>query len=224
LTLLRGRIINSRQAASPVDGRDLRVGGSYGAQVGYASAVEGRAGLAAAFLAVCAALVFVGAADGGARAASAYLAPEGVCTGATDPNAAPALQRRAVACLVNWARAQDRRTPLLHSSSLQRAAGLKGQKVASCGQFSHTPCGSGVTDPVAAAGYRYASFGENLFVGVLGQVSARDVVKAWLESPGHRENILRPYFREVGAASVRAQGLVGSGPEVVWVATFGSRR
>jgi uncharacterized protein YkwD len=135
-----------------------------------------------------------------------------------------AVQRRAVACLINWARKREGRTKLSPHNSLHRAAGLKGQKVASCGQFSHTPCGSDLTGPLKASGYRYASFGENLFVGVLGSVSARDVVAAWLQSPGHRENILRPYFRDVGAAAVHAQGLIGSNAEVVWVTTFGSQR
>jgi uncharacterized protein YkwD len=77
---------------------------------------------------------------------------------------------------------------------------------------------------VQAVGYRYASFGENLFVGTWGQFSARDVVLAWLESPPHRANILDPRFRDVGAAPVRASGLLGGSDAVVWTATFGSRR
>lgn len=113
---------------------------------------------------------------------------------------------------------------LSQSTSLVRAAGLKGQKVASCGELSHTPCGSALTGPLQQAGYKYASFGENLYVGPWGAVSARDVVAAWLQSSGHRENVLRPYFRDVGTAAVRAHGLLNDGPEVVWITTFGSRR
>jgi uncharacterized protein YkwD len=171
-----------------------------------------------------AAFLFVGSADGGSRAWSAYLAPAAACKGSTDPAAAPAVQRRAVTCLVNWARKQDRRVRLSQSSSLVRAARMKGQKVAACHDLSHTPCGSGLTATVERAGYRYASFGENLFVGPWGAVSPRDVVSAWLQSAGHRENVLRPYFRDVGATFVRADGLLNDGPEVVWIATFGSRR
>ena len=141
-----------------------------------------------------------------------------------NPAAAPAAQRAAVACLINWARKKDRRLRLTHSSSLRRAAGMKGERVASCGQLSHTPCGTDVIGPLKASGYRYASFGENLYVGPWGSVSAHDVVSSWLQSPGHRDNILRPYFRDLGATFVRAEGLVNDGPEVVWVATFGSRR
>jgi uncharacterized protein YkwD len=75
-----------------------------------------------------------------------------------------------------------------------------------------------------AAGYRYSSFGENLFVGTWGQVSARDVVAAWLQSPGHRANVLRPGFRDVGAALIRARGLFGDGDAALWIAAFAAPR
>jgi uncharacterized protein YkwD len=182
--------------------------------------------LVATAIAAVALLAFfvAGRADGAGRSADAYLAPEGACRSASDSSATAAVQARAIACLVNWARAQDRRTRLVRRVVLQHAAALKGQRVASCGQFSHTPCGTPVTADVQAAGYRYASFGENLFVGTWGQFSARDVVLAWLESPPHRANILNPSFRDVGAAPVRASGLLDGSDAVVWTATFGSRR
>jgi uncharacterized protein YkwD len=107
---------------------------------------------------------------------------------------------------------------------LSRAAALKGKGVASCGQFSHTPCGTDVTAAVRASGYRYATFGENLFAGTWGQVTARDVLTAWLQSPPHRANVLNPSFRDVGAAPARASGLLGDGDAVVWTATFASPR
>jgi len=226
LTLARrAKFTNARHAASPEEGSDVPRNPSYGADVPSATAAApARVGLTAALLGTCAALFFAGSADGGARAWNAYLAPASACKGSTDAGASAVVQRRAVACLINWARKRDGRAQLSSSNSLDRAAGLKGQKVASCGQFSHTPCGSDLTGPLKTSGYPYASFGENLFVGAWGAVSARDVVAAWLQSAGHRENILRPYFRDVGAASVRAQGLLGSGAEVVWVTTYGSQR
>jgi uncharacterized protein YkwD len=221
----RGRFIKSRYGASPEQGKDAVLDRSYGAHVPSATAaLPARAGLIATLVVSLAAFLFAAPADGGARSASALLAPADACANATDPSAAPAAQRRAVTCLINWARRQDRRAKLSPSSSLRTAAGLKGQKVADCGQLSHTPCGTDVVGPLKASGYRYASFGENLYVGAWGVVSARDVVNAWLQSAGHRENMLRPYFRDVGVSFVRAQGIVNSGPEIVWVATFGSRR
>jgi uncharacterized protein YkwD len=175
-------------------------------------------------LPLTAVLLLVGRADGAERAWSTYLAPESTCRSATDPQASADVQARAVSCLVNWARTHDRRTRLVSRTALQRAAALKGQRVASCGQFSHTPCGSAVTAAVQEAGYRYATFGENLFAGTWGRVSARDVVSAWLQSPPHRATLLNRSFRDVGVAPVLAHGLLDGGDAVVWTATFGSRR
>jgi uncharacterized protein YkwD len=169
------------------------------------------------------AFLLAGRADGAENAWSAHLAPVGVCI-AADAAAAPvAAQERAVACLMNWARRQEHRGRLLRRSALQRAAELKGQSVATCGQLSHTPCGAPVTSGVNAAGYRYATFGENLFAGT-GSVTPRQVVTAWLQSPPHRANMLSGKFRHVGAAPVRASGLLGGADTVVWTATFASPR
>jgi len=166
----------------------------------------------------------VGSANGGSRAWATYLAPAAACKGASDPAAAPAVQQRAVTCLVNWARAQDQQGRLSQSHSLQNAAALKGRGVVSCRQISHTPCGSDVAAPVRQSGYEHARFGENLYVGALRSASARHVVAAWLRSPPHRANILDPAFRDVGAALVRADGVFYDGGAVVWIAAFASPR
>jgi uncharacterized protein YkwD len=170
------------------------------------------------------AFLLVGRADGAERSSSVYLAPTGACRAADDASAPAAAQARAVSCLVNRARAQEHRPRLARRSALQRAAALKGERVASCGQFSHTPCGADVTSGVNASGYRYATFGENLFAGTWGRVTPRDVVSAWLRSPPHKANILGGQFRHVGAAPVRANGLLSGQDAVVWTATFASPR
>jgi uncharacterized protein YkwD len=165
-----------------------------------------------------------GRADGAGNAWNAYLAPTGACAAADDASAPAAQQASAVTCLVNWARARGGHARLAQRAPLRKAAEYKGQRVASCGQLSHTPCGSPVTAAVNAAGYRYGWFGENLFAGAWGQVTARSVVSAWLASPPHRANILRREFRHVGVAPVRASGLLGNADAVVWTATFASPR
>ena len=182
--------------------------------------------LLAPALAAASIVVFLlaGRAEAAETAWSAYLAPAGACSAADDAAAPVAAQARAVACLVNWARGQENRARLHRRSALQRAAELKGQSVASCGQFSHTPCGAPVTSGVNASGYRYATFGENLFAGTWGQATPREVVNAWLNSPPHRANMMSGRFRHVGAAPVRASGLLGGGDVVVWTATFASPR
>ena len=168
--------------------------------------------------------VLVGTAGGAERAWYAYLAPVDVCAGSTDRAASPRAQRRAITCLVNWARAQKRQARLSQSHSLQHAAALKGHGVVSCRQISHTPCGSDVAAPVRRSGYAHARFGENLYVGAFRSASAREVVSAWLRSPPHRANILDPKFRDVGAALVRADGVFYAGAAVVWIAAFASPR
>jgi Cysteine-rich secretory protein family len=226
VTLTRGGFTEARPAASsPKKGRKWPQNPTYGA--GMTAPPAGllpRVALSVALVAAAVTLTLAGTADGGSRGWDTYLAPAGVCERAADASAPIAVQRRAVECLINWARNRSRRAALSRSQSLELAAELKGKKVVSCKQLSHTPCGSDATAPIQASGYPYAHFGENILVGVRGLVSPRDIVRAWLESPGHRANLLHRSFREVGAASVSGSGLLGLDAEVVWVAAFASRR
>jgi len=188
-----------------------------------AASAGARGALAALSATVALALLLTASADGGGLSASALLAPAGACPGANDARASAETQIRAVACLINVARAKERRSQLASSPALIRAAALKGRQVASCRDFSHTPCGTDFTSTFRKAGYRYSTVGENLYAGPWGRVSPRDVVLAWLRSPGHRANMLGG-FRQIGAAPVRANGLLGNQVSVVWTATFGTPR
>lgn len=178
--------------------------------------------LVAAFVAAAIAFVGAGAVEVAHASTSAQLGPAAACEGADDPGAPLGVQQRAITCLVNAARQQADRRLLATPPKLRRAAAIKGHRVVSCGQFSHTPCGSAATAAIRAAGYRYAWFGENLFAGTWGEFSPRQVVASWLGSPGHRANILRPGFRHFGASRIRAQGVFGEAQTAVWVATFAS--
>ena len=211
VTLTRGRITRGRGRLSLIKG-----------------GVAPNAGPALVILVVLAVLVglagLAGQARGSSQAWSLYLAPASACPRATDPAAPARAQARSLRCLVNWARRHASTPALQPSRGLRVAAVLKGRGVASCGQLSHTPCETPVTDAVRRAGYPFAMFGENLFAGIERHVSARDVLVAWLQSPAHRANVLRPAFQEVGLAAVPAERLLGSGTSVVWVAAFGARR
>jgi uncharacterized protein YkwD len=192
--------------------------------VTWTSAARVRLLVAAFALALVLAAFLAAGATGSGNVWTAYLAPGGTCAGATDRAARPRKQARSIRCLVNWARAHAQTSGLRPSRELRKAAVLKGRGVASCRQLSHTPCNTDVTAAVRRAGYPFAMFGENLFAGMDHQVSANDVVTAWLQSPPHRANIMRPDFMELGLAGVPAQGLFGEGTAVVWVAAFGARR
>jgi len=146
------------------------------------------------------------------------------CNGADQAAAPLAVQEQAIACLVNAARRQTGRAPLATPSKLRRAATIKGRRVVSCADFSHTPCGSSPTAAIRAARYRYGWFGENIFAGTWGQFTPRDVVECWLASATHRANILRRTFSVLGASRVRAEGVFGEPETAVWVATFASPR
>jgi uncharacterized protein YkwD len=56
-------------------------------------------------------------------------------------------------------------------------------------------------------GYRYTAIGENL---AMGQKSAREVVSAWMHSPGHRRNILGSSYVDCGLAIERGSPTGGS--------------
>ena len=66
---------------------------------------------------------------------------------------------------------------------------------------------------VSRRGYRYRTVGENLAVGY---GTADRVVRGWMNSPGHRANILQHGFDEVGIAIADGAPLRGyAGPTVV---------
>ncbi|MCU0545465.1 MAG: CAP domain-containing protein [Oscillatoriaceae cyanobacterium Prado104] len=72
--------------------------------------------------------------------------------------------------------------------------------------FSHTGIdGSTPSQRVEAAGIIYWVVGENLFRGTNVPQPVEIAVKGWLESPGHRENILRPFYTETGVGVWRVK-------------------
>lgn len=85
---------------------------------------------------------------------------------------------------------------------LGRAAADRAGEMLARGFFAHvTPEGRDPFVPVLERGYDFTAAGENLANGF---ESARLVVRAWLDSPGHRDNILSPEFRDVGVAIAAA--------------------
>lgn len=85
---------------------------------------------------------------------------------------------------------------LSENQVLARAAQAKADDMLAKGYFSHnTPDGKTPWDFVKAAGYRYLSAGENLAVNF---TEAEKVDAAWMNSPGHRANIVNKTFEEIG--------------------------
>jgi uncharacterized protein YkwD len=225
VSLTRGRVTESRELSPPTRAEFSAAAEPTVSLVTSASAAApARVALAALVAASFIAFLVAGRADGAGRSWASYVAPVSACPGSTDASAAPPVQERAVGCLLNWARAEARLKRLGRPALLGRAATLKGRKVAACGNFSHTPCGSDPRAALRAVGYRYSTMGENLFLGAWGGVSPREAVAAWLRSPAHRANILRPGFRHVGAALVRAPGMRTDGDGALWITEFATPR
>lgn len=91
----------------------------------------------------------------------------------------------------------DRNLPTLtRNAQLDEAAQMKAQDMAAKGYYAHvSPEGLTPMHWVEKAGYKYLIIGENL---VVNRKDAEQVVDAFMGSPGHRANILRTDFTEIG--------------------------
>lgn len=124
----------------------------------------------------------------------------------------------AVVELTNIDRAQNELLSLKVNPVLERAAQLKAEDMASKGYFAHnSPEGLTPWHWFKTAGYNFVYAGENLAVRFYDSV---DVVKAWMDSPGHRANILNSHFTEIGIGV--AEGTFEGRPTVFVVQMFGS--
>lgn len=88
--------------------------------------------------------------------------------------------------------------PLKTNAKLAQSAKAKTDDMVNNHYFEHTsPSGKTVADLGQAAGYDYVVMGENLAVGDFS--NANDLLTAWMNSPGHRANILNTSYQEIGA-------------------------
>ena len=117
-----------------------------------------------------------------------------------------------VVTLTNAERQKAGCPPVTSDRTLRSVATAHSEDMAERDYFSHTsPDGDGPEDRAAAAGYDGYS-GENI---ALGYNSAEAVVKGWMESSGHRENILNCSSTEVGV------GVADSSRGLYWTQMFG---
>lgn len=90
--------------------------------------------------------------------------------------------------------------------------------MAARGYFDHTsPEGEGPGTRVAEAGYSGRGWGENI---AQGYGSAQAVVDGWMNSPGHRANILNCDFNELGVGYAEGSSR-GNVPGIYWTQVFG---
>ena len=90
-------------------------------------------------------------------------------------------------------------TPLSPNAKLNTAARIKLQHMFDNQYFAHNgPDGTTPSHWVDNAGYAYKLTGENLALGDFSDDT--DLVTAWMNSPGHRANILKAEFTDIGIA------------------------
>lgn len=130
-------------------------------------------------------------------------------------------------CLINGTRAGHHRARLRVNWRLQRTAQRYADKMVALGFFSHVdPSGGRLAGRVKASGYTqgasYWGAGENIGWGTSTLGGAARMNSAFMASPGHRANLLRPMFRDVGVG-VATGTPVGNSNGATWAIVFGRR-
>ncbi|WP_019891106.1 sigma-70 family RNA polymerase sigma factor [Streptomyces purpureus] len=130
------------------------------------------------------------------------------------PGEASTSDARKVAELVNAERAKAGCGPVGTNSKLATAAQRHSEDMAARDYFDHTsPDGTDPGDRITAAGYRWSTYGENI---ARGQRGPAQVMDSWMNSSGHRANILNCSFKEMGVGIHEGSG----GPW--WTQAFGT--
>ena len=103
-----------------------------------------------------------------------------------------------VVTLVNQERAKAGLKPLTSDGPLTAMAMDKAKDMYSNGYFDHTsPTYGSPFDMMKAYGIKYTYAGENI---AKGQRDPQEVMTAWMNSAGHRQNILNPNYTKIGVA------------------------
>ena len=117
----------------------------------------------------------------------------------TETNAVSEFEAQVVE-LTNVERAKYGLAPLEMYSPLMAVAREKSEDMARNNYFSHTsPTYGSPFDQMKAAGISYRAAGENI---AQGQRTPEEVVQAWMNSEGHRANILKANFTHIGVGYV----------------------
>jgi len=159
---------------------------------------------------------------------------DGVGAGAAcaNPNLTPTAASlpavvQATLCLLNGERADHGLAPLVPNAKLAATAGAYAQDLVAGSYFSHTGRdGSGVLDRIERSGYIPADagyiLGENLAWGTGTLATPGAIMTAWMNSPGHRENILMPDYREIGIGVVVGNPAAPDGLGATYATEFGA--
>jgi uncharacterized protein YkwD len=125
--------------------------------------------------------------------------------------AGPSAHESALLREMNRVRAAQGLAPLRADSHLQQAAVAHSREMLASNTFAH---GAFATRMVRYK-VSFSTAGENLAWGTGSLASAHSIVAAWLASPEHRANLLRPSFRRVGIGDLAGTFQGYSGARVI---------
>lgn len=116
----------------------------------------------------------------------------------------------------NKIRSDNSKSELTLSAKLNKAANLKAQDMFADQYWSHNaPDGALPWKWLGDVGYDYSEAGENL---AMNYSLTANVMKAWMNSPEHRENVLKDSYQEVGFSIV--SGTLNNKPTTIIVALY----
>lgn len=115
--------------------------------------------------------------------------------------------------LVNKERAANGLSALQEDSDLDKVATLKSEDMAKLNYFSHTsPTYGSPFDMLSQFGISYKAAGENI---AMGQPTPESVMNAWMNSEGHRANILNSNYTHIGVGIAK-----NANGQYIWTQTF----
>ncbi|WP_338671683.1 CAP domain-containing protein [Streptomyces sp. SCSIO 30461] len=140
--------------------------------------------------------------------------PKPAGTTAPEPAAPASGDVASIVALVNAERSKAGCSPVKLNAKLSKAAQAHSEDMASHKNMSHT--GSDGSNPgtrITRAGYDWSTYGENV---AYGYSSPESVMQGWMDSPGHKANILNCEFKEIGVGLAQ--------PNDYWTQNFGTAR
>lgn len=128
------------------------------------------------------------------------------------------IDQKAIIELTNREREKMGLSKVNENEALDKAAALKAQNMFTENYWAHfAPSGKTPWDFILGAGYKFTFAGENLAKNFY---NSGDVVKAWMASPTHRDNLLNPRYQDIGIAVV--DGVLDGQRTTLVVQEFGS--
>ncbi len=125
--------------------------------------------------------------------------------------------------LTNAFRAEEKLGAVKRNRQLENAARAYAEYLARTDKFAHDADGRQPAERVSSAGYKYCQVAENLALsldsrGFTNNELATQTMEGWINSPGHRRNLLAKHVTDIGVAVVRAPD---KHPKFISVQLFG---